>query len=182
MGNVSINASPGAYGISVVDPRFSYSRTATVLAGKVTHVGVEVNRTALPAEFEQIQDSTGQEEIGPWNRIVVEVMQGGIYFFDVRKTGPLYNPYIVGLSSNVNLSMPASFGTEVFLQPMKLGTPFGNPTPAGPEVGAAVVSQVPTSQATWLTLMPMGILVMTGSYYLSVISYAAGSSVRVSDV
>jgi hypothetical protein len=181
VGNVSIKASPGAYGISIVDPRFGFSKSAMVSAGKVTRVNVVVNRTALPTEFAQAQDSTGQEQLGPWNELVVEVSQGGLFYF-----GGLLNfgggSYVVGSSANNTLP---KFGTEVFLQPMKLSEAFTTLpafTPEGPEVEAIVVSQVPASQATWLTLRPMGIVAMTGSYYLSVITYVAGSSVRVSNV
>jgi hypothetical protein len=182
MGNVSIKASPGAYGISVADPRFSFSELVSVSAGRVTRVNVVVNRTALPTEFAQVQDSTGQEQIGPWNELVVEVAPGGVIIF-----GGLSNfeggIFIIG--SGVNSTLPR-FGTEVFLQPMKPSLAFV-PTggfafaPEGPEVAAVVVSQVAAPQAVWLTLRPMGIMVMTGSYYLSVVTYEAGGSVRISN-
>ena len=171
-GNVSIAEKPGVYGVSIVDPRFTTTTSATVSSGGTTRVRVSVNRTSLYAYFVQAQDSTGEEKVGPWNQLVLEVASSNNFFATglwalggIAYTAPIHQ---------TNATLP-HFGAVVFLRPLSfVGGSFGE---SGSEVPASVVSQIPAAESVWLTLRPSGILLMTGADFLAVVTYAATSTV-----
>ncbi len=174
-GNVSTQASPGEYGVSIADPRFTLSTRVTVFSGSTTQLRVIVNRTSANADFAQVQDSTTSEQVGPWNQLVVEVTPSPLAFpFGLWALGQ-YTIFVQNMSSN---AVP-KFGSEVFLQPLEFSGGLGRLSPLGAEVPASVVAQMRGEQTVWLTLRPLEILDLSGSYFLSVVTYTAGSSVSI---
>jgi hypothetical protein len=179
-GKVEFPVQPGSYGVSVNNDKFLVLTTVPVTLGQLTHLYVNVNRTAYYASFAAADDTTSEGIIEPWNTMTLEVSP---YTNPVRS--PLF--FLGGQVTSVPTGNPTPalgrFGDVVYIQPMNVyAVPVGYGVTdyearGGSEVPATVVYQVPDSGSVWLTLKPMGPTQIAGADYLLVISYQAASLV-----
>jgi len=172
-GEVDITLASGQYAVSVYDRRFSFENAVPVDPGKVTRLQVQVNRTSFYAYWVEAQDSSTTGQVETWNQLEIAVsMVGGVYF----AVGPAFVFVPVGQSENYsNFKFPAN----VFLQPIEFRFSGETVIPGGPEIPATVISQVRSSETTWLVLKPLAPFSLSGANYLGVVSYVAGGNVTL---
>jgi hypothetical protein len=165
-GEVEMTLSSGPYAVSVYDGRFSFETGVSLNPGKVTQLQVRVNRTSIFAFWVEAQDSSTTGQVETWNQIEVAVPTSGANYITVPIRQPVnYSNY--------------KFPTNVFLQTVEFQSIVGFLVIRGPEIPAAVISQVISSGNIWLVLKPLAPLSLSGANYLGVVTYEAAGTVTV---
>jgi len=163
-GEVEMSLSSGGYAVSVYDGRFTFETGVSLSPGNVTELQVRVNRTSFFAFWVDAQDSSTTGQVETWNQVEVALAASGV------------NYVAVPVSQRENYSN-YRFPAQVFLQTIEFESIGGFFAIRGPEIPAAVVSQVVSSGNIWLVLKPLTPLSLTGANYLGVVTYEAGGTV-----
>ena len=165
-GEVEMTLSSGEYAVSVYDGRFSFETGVSLNPGKVTQLQVRVNRTSFFAFWVEAQDSSTTGQVETWNQVEVALTASGANYITVP---------IMQLENYSKFKFPA----DVFLQTIEFRYNEGFFVIRGPEIPAAVISQVISSGSIWLVLEPLAPLSLSGANYLGVVTYEAAGTVTI---
>ena len=165
-GEVEMTLPSGEYAVSVYDGRFTFESGVSLDPGKVTQLQVRVNRTSFFALWVEAQDSSTTGEVETWNQVEVALSASGVNYVTVP---------MAQLENFSDFRFPA----EVYLQTVEFETIAGFFVIRGPEIPAAVISQVLNSGNIWLVLRPLAPLSLAGANYLGVVTYEAAGTVTV---
>jgi len=165
-GEVEMTLPSGQYAVFVYDGRFSYETGVSLDPGRVTQLQVHVNRTSFFAFWVEAQDSSTTGQVETWNQVEVALLTSGVNYVTVPVAQPEnYSGY--------------KFPSNVFLQTIEFRSFEGFFVIRGPEIPAAVVSQVTSSGNIWLVLQPLEPLSLSGANYLGVVTYEAAGTVTM---